>query len=121
MYRLDLSKEDNIYSQPLMYLMELLRIMLLNYYLFLINKQSYKNLMHPVINPHSSVHKSVQGRRLRRSRLRGGREKGRGGNWFLLLSVKTFKKSFEQWREEEEEESDQSSLCNAHILALCGR
>jgi hypothetical protein len=115
MYRLDLSKEDNIYSQPLMYLMELLRIIF-----FLINKQSYKNLMHPVINPHSSVHKSVQGRRLRRSRLRGGREKGRGGNWFLLLSVKTFKKSFEQWREEEEE-SDQSSLCNAHILALCGR
>lgn len=115
MYRLDLSKEDNIYSQPLMYLMELLRIIF-----FLINKQSYKNLMHPVINPHSSVHKSVQGRRLRRSRLRGGREKGRGGNWFLLLSVQTFKKSFEQWREEEEE-SDQSSLCNAHILALCGR
>jgi len=115
MYRLDLSKEDNIYSQPLMYLMELLRIIF-----FLINKQSYKNLMHPVINPHSSVHKSVQGRRLRRSRLRGGREKGRGGNWFLLLSVQTFKKSFEQWREEEEE-SDQSSLCNTHILALCGR
>jgi hypothetical protein len=59
MYRLDLSKEDNIYSQPLMYLMELLRTMLLNHYLFLINKQSHKNLMHSVINPHSSVHKSV--------------------------------------------------------------
>jgi hypothetical protein len=70
MYRLDLSKEDNIYSQPLMYLMELLRRMLLNCYLFLINKQSHKNLMHSVINPHSSLHKSVQGRRLRRRRLR---------------------------------------------------
>jgi hypothetical protein len=43
MYRLDLSKEDNTHSQPLMYLMELLRAMLLNYYLFLINKQSHKN------------------------------------------------------------------------------
>jgi hypothetical protein len=75
--------------------------------------------MHSVINPHSTVHKSVQGRRLRRRRLRGGRENGRGGNWFLLLSVQTFKKSFEQWREEEG--CDQSSLSNAQILALCGR
>ncbi len=116
-----ISQKKTIYSQPLIYFMEVLRTMLLNYYLCLINKQSHKNLMHSVINPHSSVHKSVQGRRLRRRRLRGGgREKGRGGNWFLLLSVQTFKKSFEQWREEEED-SDQSSLCNAQILALCGR